>query len=370
MAWGTDANAFAELALDYYSDPATNVIDPEAPCQLNYVIVISDGEWTHQSQAENKIKSLRTNPDLEVKTLVVAYGEGIDPNVLKNKFDDMAIAGSCDDPTGGHKDCEKTIIALTPEELKTQLQSKVQQIIADRLSFTAPSITATIQEGGSLYQAQFNYVQHGEWEGTILRKALRPDGSVIHNKEDEGGEGNWNAAEEVQAQGNNRKIWTVLPEVDYKSTGWNNFTVENSNELNKLFELTNNTVLDYHNTSSFCTDVGENNNQDDIEGLISFVRGKDYFDYDGDCNVEEQREHVLGDVYNSQLIEVGEPDAYYDLTDSKKESFWRAKNNYIAFINDNMKTDKKLFMLELMMECCMLSAQKQEEKYGLLYLLS
>ena len=255
----------------------------------------------------------------------------------------MAIAGSCDDADGGHKDCEKTIIALTPEELKTQLQSKVQQIIADRLSFTAPSITATIQEGGSLYQAQFNYVQHGEWEGTILRKALRPDGSVIHNKEDEGGEGNWNAAEEVQAQGNNRKIWTVLPEVDYKSTGWNNFTVENSNELNELFELTNNTVLDYHNTSSFCTEVGENNNQDDIEGLISFVRGKDYFDYDGDCNVEEQREHVLGDVYNSQLIEVGEPDAYYDLTDSKKESFWRAKNNYIAFINDNMNRQKIVY---------------------------
>ena len=123
----------------------------------------------------------------------------------------MAIAGSCDDPTGSHKDCEKTIIALPPEELKTQLQSKVQQIIADRLSFTAPSITATIQEGGSLYQAQFNYVQHGEWEGTILRKALRPDGSVIHDKEDEGGEGNWNAAEEVKAQGNSRKIWTVLP---------------------------------------------------------------------------------------------------------------------------------------------------------------
>ena len=343
LAWGTDANAFAELALDYYSDPATNVIDPEAPCQLNYVIVISDGEWVHQSQAENKINSLRTNPDLKVKTLVVAYGEGITEDALEDKFDKMAIAGSCDDATGSHKDCEKTIIALTPEELKTQLQSKVQQIIADRLSFTAPSITATIQEGGSLYQAQFNYVQHGEWEGTILRKALRPDGSVIHNKEDEGGEGNWNAAEEVQAQGNNRKIWTVLPEVDYKSTGWNNFTVENSNELEKLFELTSNTVLDYHNTSSFCTEVGENNNQDDIEGLISFVRGKDYFDYDGDCNVEEQREHVLGDVYNSQLIEVGEPDAYYDLTDSKKESFWRAKNNYIAFINDNMNRQKIVY---------------------------
>tara|TARA_B100001123_G_scaffold198301_1_gene225575 strand:- start:204 stop:4787 length:4584 start_codon:yes stop_codon:yes gene_type:complete len=341
LAWGTDALAFAELALDYYSDAATNVIDPEAPCQLNYVIVISDGEWKHQSQAAIKINSLRT--DHEVKTLVVAYGEGIDAGAMRTKFDKMAIAGSCDDATGSHKDCEKTIIALTPEELKTQLQSKVQQIIADRLSFTAPSITATIQEGGSLYQAQFNYIQHGEWEGTILRKALRPDGSVIHNKEDEGGEGNWNAAEEVKAQGNNRNIWTVLPEVDYKSTEWNNFTVENSNELNELFGITNNTVLDYHNTSSFCTDVGEDGINDDIKGLISFVRGKDYFDYDGDCNVEELREHVLGDIYNSQLIEVGEPDAYNALTDNKQESFWRAKNNYISFKNGNINRQKIVY---------------------------
>ena len=72
------------------------------------------------------------------------------------------------------KHVEETIVANTPGQLKTKLQSKIQQIIADRLSFTAPSITATIQEGGDLYQAQFNYEQHGEWQGTILRKAIKP----------------------------------------------------------------------------------------------------------------------------------------------------------------------------------------------------
>jgi len=343
LAWGTDALAFAELASDYYTEPGVDVIDPEAPCQLNYVIVISDGEWVHHNQAMAKIQNLRTSR--EVKTLVVAYGEGLKETTIENKFDKMAIAGSCDDATGAHKDCEKTIIALTPEELKTQLQSKVQQIIADRLSFTAPSITATIQEGGSLYQAQFNYVQHGEWEGTILRKAIRPDGSVIHNKDDVGGEGNWNAAEEVKAQGDVRNIWTVLPTIDYKSTdsNWNNFITENSNELNDLFELTNNTVLDYHNTSSSCVSVGENGKADDIKGLISFVRGKDYFDYDGDCIIDEQREHVLGDIYNSQLIEVGEPDAYLELTNNKQESFWRAKNNYATFRNDNLNRQEIVY---------------------------
>ena len=43
-----------------------------------------------------------------------------------DNFDKMAIKGSCDDASGGAKECEKTIVADTPQELKTQLQSKIQ----------------------------------------------------------------------------------------------------------------------------------------------------------------------------------------------------------------------------------------------------
>ena len=111
-----------------------------------------------------RIEQLRTQ--LGVKTLFVAYGGGI--KAKRNElFDALARIGSCDDANS--TDCEPTIVADTPEQLKTQLQSKIRQILAERLSFTAPSITATIQEGGSLYQAQFAYEQFGEWQGTILR---------------------------------------------------------------------------------------------------------------------------------------------------------------------------------------------------------
>ena len=90
-----------------------------------------------------------------------------------------------------------TIVADTPQDLRTQLQSIIRQIIAERLAFTAPSITATIQEGGSLYQAQFGYEQFGEWRGKILRKKLKPDGTVVH---DMGLDGNWNAAVTIRSQ--------------------------------------------------------------------------------------------------------------------------------------------------------------------------
>ena len=53
-------------------------------------------------------------------------------------------------------------------------------------------------------------------------------------------------------------------------------------------------------------------NADDVRGLINFVRGKDYFDYNGGCNLTEDREHLLADIYHSQLVEVGAPNANID----------------------------------------------------------
>ena len=76
LGWGTDANSFSKMAYQYFSDPSVEVIDPEAAdCQLNYVIVISDGAWMNEGPAEARIAELRRN--YNVKTLVVAYGGGI-----------------------------------------------------------------------------------------------------------------------------------------------------------------------------------------------------------------------------------------------------------------------------------------------------
>ena len=329
LAWGTDANAFSQMALKYYQDANVKIIDENSDCQLNYVIVIGDGAWKHHAQAAEQIRQLRTS--LGVKTIVVAYGGGITGGAMTN-FDRMAIAGSCDDPSGASTECEPTIVADTPQELKTELQSKIQQIIAERLSFTAPSITATIQEGGSLYQAQFNYEQHAEWQGTILRKAINADGTVNH---DESASGNWDAAKQLKEKGSsNRNIWTVLPGVSYIGD-WNNWTTddENKTEIENLFDLTDNTVLDYHNTTSTCSSASgvEDGTDDDVAGLINFVRGQDYFDYNGNCNITEDKAHLLGDIYHSQLIELGAPDANTSVTNVNQESYWRAKNNYQSF---------------------------------------
>ena len=125
-----------------------------------------------------------------------------------------ATAQECID----HDECERAIVALTPEDLKTALTAKIRQIIADRLAFTAPSITATIEEGGSLYQAQFSYEQFGEWQGTILRKGIDAKGEVTHLITDPG---NWSAAAQIKGQStrgstaDTRYIWSAIPGVPF-----------------------------------------------------------------------------------------------------------------------------------------------------------
>ena len=380
LAWGTDGNSFSQMALKYYTDEDVGIIDKNLDCQLSYVIVIGDGAWMHRAQTEARIQKLRTNH--KVKTLVVAYGGGIKGGSMNN-FHRMARIGSCNDPTGKAKACEETIIANTPGQLKTKLQSKIQQIIADRLSFTAPSITATIQEGGDLYQAQFNYEQHGEWQGTILRKAIKADGTVEHDEDyvDEDGKTcddgtgtaitnsdgttttvssqyskcNWDAAKLLKAKGSSaRKIWTVLgasgdPDMDDQATNstyvgnWNNWTTANASDIENLFELTDNTITDYHHSTSYLGAKGVTGNasypiadgtDDDLKGLISFVRGVDYFDYNGNDNITEDRPHMLGDIYHSQLVEVGAPSANTDFISMNQEAYWRSTNNYQSFANE------------------------------------
>ena len=333
VEWGTDSEAFSQIAFEYFTGPVSPR-DPNSDCQLNYVIVIGDGEQTgtgvngQRGRTATRLETLRR--DFGVKTLMVAYGGGISARGMRS-FDALARVGSCDN--AGDEDCIATIVADTPQDLRTQLQSIIRQIIAERLAFTAPSITATIQEGGSLYQAQFAYEQFGEWQGTILRKQLNPDGTVEH---EENHPGNWSSADRVriQATQDSRNIWTAMPGASYIGN-WNNFTNtdDTRNEISSLFNQLDFTLVDFYDGTAGqrCPNQGEAGTADELEGLISFMRGADYFDYDGDCNITEIRNHVQGDIYHSQLIEIGSPDGNTQFTDNNQEAYYRTINNYQNF---------------------------------------
>ena len=353
LEFATDGNAFADHIYHYFNDTADeiNIIQENKPCALNYVIVISDGFINNTeagSRAINQIKSLRQ--DMDVKTLFVAYGGTYDDERAKKNFDRLALAGSCDDPASIK--CEPTIVASKPEDLKAALVEKIAQIIADRLSFTAPSITASVREGGSVYQAQFNYASRGEWEGKLLRKVIDGFGNVLEgdNKCNEDGVCNWDAGELLATKGSaNRNIWTVFDtstntDAKYNST-WNNWGPDYSDEIETLFFETGNEVKDYHNSSSTCKGIDgvEDGTADDLIGLINFVRGQDYFDYNGGCDLTEDRASILADIYHSQLIEVGAPGANTDFSNNNQEAYWRSINGYETFRLNNINRKKILY---------------------------
>ena len=377
LIFGTDARAFSGMALDYFTDDAVSPRDTGLTCQQNYAVIIGDGAWNSHDDAEERISDLRTLHG--VKTLVVAYGGGISENGLRN-FGLMAQAGSCDTPCPADDDtcvdeCEPAIIADSPNSLLTQLQSKIEQIVANRLSFTAPSITATIEEGGSLYQAQFDYTHKQEWKGTINRKEIKSDGQLCDFYENAEGtiecscgalkecNNGWSAAERTHTIRESRKIWTALGTgADYiqtDATAWNNWTTANATAISDLFGELGNEVVDFHRRTTdgsgstvqrYCWDKSGDTsildgNTDDINGLINFVRGKDYYNYEDPtaCDLDKWRSHIIGDIYHSQIVQVGPPNANTAFLGRNQEAFFRASNNYGHFIRDHENRETLLY---------------------------
>ena len=156
---GTDALIWATQADEYFRHSSDSPIDTASPCQGSYVIVIGDGSMSNISKAKTKVTNLLNQK--KVKTFTVAYGGGISSSGIR-AFNDVAKAGGT----------SRVIVADTTDQLKAQLNAAIRSVIAEKLSFTAPAITATIEEGGSLFQAQFKYKQNMEWEGTLTRTAI------------------------------------------------------------------------------------------------------------------------------------------------------------------------------------------------------
>ena len=330
---GTDANAFMKIAQQYYNH-SISPVDKNSPCQKSYVIVIGDGDWYNHSKAIQKATALKSQG---IKTFAVAFGTGISSNGLKN-FNKLAEAGGT----------TQAIQAPTAASLKTQLKSAISQIIASKLSFSAPAITATLNSSGSLYQAQFDYVQNQEWTGTIKRTAINSKGII-----DTTDSGNWSAVDRLPTP-SSRKIWTTLSSKDYKSYNWNNFVDSNNTELENLFTMTKEAIQDYHRLTD--NDDGSTNNKrcrsasgvedgtdDDVKGLINFIRGVDYFDYDADCNLTETRAKPMGDIYHSQLVVVGKPSAETSFTSIYQESYWRKTKMYETFAQAKINRKETIY---------------------------
>ena len=350
---GTDAEIWSKMARDYYrikkrlpnGDKISPIID-NADCQKSYIIVIGDGAMSNVVKAKKIVQDMLNHKDHPIKTFTVAYGGGINPTGIA-KFREISKAGGTDD----------VIVADTAAALTSQLKALISSIKAPTLSFTAPAINAKVNEGGFLYQASFDYMQNKNWDGFLKKTELDP----TTNRPKLGKDGKpkilWDAANlKPLLSPSSRKIWTVLDTVSYKP-GYNNFVDTNHLEINGMFERLGNEVGAYHNRTLGSKEHGDNTitcadkvasiqdgNEDDIKGLINFVRGEDYFNYGKDCKLSLPRKKILGDIYHSEMIVVGAPDAETAFTGENQEAFWRTKNGYVAWANSLKNREEVIYV--------------------------
>ena len=96
---------------------------PNATCQLNYIIVISDGEWQNHSGVKNITNQIRLQ--LGIKTFAVGFALG----TTKTTYSDLAVAGGTTKP----------LYAENEAELLQKLTDAIKQALSGRLTFTTPA---------------------------------------------------------------------------------------------------------------------------------------------------------------------------------------------------------------------------------------
>ena len=296
---GTNLNVALNKARDYFL--SGQVANWNLSCSLNYLIVISDGYWTSHGAVLSTADQL--NKAHNIKTFAVGFALG----GANNNYKTLAQKGGTTSP----------LYASNETELLAKLTDAIKQAISGRLTFTTPAVMSDVQKGDFVYQSTFEYEKNKQWKGSIKKYKLNSNGTF--------GTVQWDAAEKLNNKSaSSRKIWTA----GISSTGTNNFTTTNRDELKPLLF-----------PSQSPTDT-------QVENLINFIRGVDVYDQDADNNKTESI-HKLADIYHSNLVIVGPPEASTTSSNSlnfdKTDTAYRINNNYENFKNNNNNRTELLY---------------------------
>lgn len=285
---GTYLNNALGLAKSYFAGSAgyPSPIISGASCQLNYLIVISDGEWADPSGVVSTATAL-ANQTPPIKTFAVGLALGSS----STNYSNLAVAGGTKVP----------LYASNEQELLAALTDAIKQVISSTLTFSAPAVTSEITKDNFIYQSTFSYAPNKQWEGSLKKYKLNAD-STIGNLE-------WDAGAKLNSKSaSSRQLWTV----GLTGTGLNNFTTSYRSELRDRFQ------------SSLASSDAQ------VDKLINFVRGIDTYDQDADGNTSEER-HKLNDIYHSQISIVSPPSSSITYTSIYEDSYYRSVNNYTNF---------------------------------------
>ena len=292
---GTDLNYALNFARRYYTGQTRFGAVPNygKSCAQNYIIVISDGIWGNHSGVLSRATALKDQH--KVKTFAVGFAL----SGANYRYSSLATAGGTSTP----------LYADNEAQLLTTLTDAIKQAISGKLTFTTPAVMSDVQRGDFVYQATFEYASNKQWEGSIKKHKLNTNGTL--------GAVSWDAAEKLNNKDPaNRNIWTT----GITTSGLNNFVTSNRDELASLIFPTSSPT----NTQ--------------LDNLINFIRGIDTYDQDGD-NSTTDTIHKLADIYHSNLVVVGAPEASSTASNTsnfaKTDVKYRIDNGYNNFKINN-----------------------------------
>ena len=339
-----------QLAYDYLTHPEYSVVDPKVPCASTYVVYLLPGGGGI-GEAYRNGEDAKLFQEKNIKSYFFAYGDLPPENTIKGDWNASIqdyryhnMLGSPHrrfiDDHARYSGTEKGIYI----DGVTQLMLTIIED-AKKVSFSAPSVINETKDKNSAYQAKLKFISKQQWQGELISRKLTEDGKIDKNAKP-----NWEASKLI-LDPKSRKLWSEIPGTSYLDD-YNNFNDSNSLKINPLFELTGNKVADYHNKTAGSLNTqrcksasgGMDGNTDDVKGLINFIRGTDYFDYDADCDLFEKRENPLADIYHSEMVAVGPPRLATPSSSKNTDAYFKTLKNYNSFAKANSSRKKVLYV--------------------------
>jgi type IV pilus assembly protein PilY1 len=285
---GTNLRSAMMLARSYFRSSVKNY---KQSCVKNYLIVISDGYWSSHGTVLSIADQMNRSDNIQT------FAVGLD--ISHNNYVQLAQKGGTKTP----------LYASNANDLLNKLTDAIKQAISGRLTFTTPAIMSDVTKGDFIYQSTFKYEKDKQWKGNLKKYKLKADGTFDAEL--------WDAATKLNSKkASARNIWTI----GIGNSSLNNFTTSNRDQLKALL---------FSNAQNAVTNT-------QVDNLINFIRGVDTYDQDGDKNTTEEI-HKLADIYNSDVIVVGAPEASTsdngNSNFNKTDAFYRLVNNYNNFKN-------------------------------------
>ena len=339
----------------YYTPGTTHTSPIQYRCQKNYVILITDGVPTHDVAGDPA--SPITNPTPNYPRIGDYDGDGKDPGVYPESgshyLDDVAKYIHVNDlaPTlTGRQNITVYTIGFNPspsaldstllqstatngggkyfychnaQSFKISFQMIIEEVLSKSTSFLAPTVPISQMEkttsGDRMYLGMFKPTEKSFWKGNIKKFGIAKSndvakGVVIGDVVDQNG----NLAVDSESSSIHDSA------ISYWSTGEDGSEVEKGGVgeiLKNMTDLSQRKIYTYlggaekslaHSSNAFTAanifpSLLSLSTDDERNRLVNFLYGYDAYDENGNDNMSEKREWILGAFIHSRPLIVHYP---------------------------------------------------------------